>query len=121
MKEAGTVGTLGETAAADFLIRNGYSVLDRNFRTRFGEIDVIARNSKYLVFAEVKTRKKSSLAVGREYVDYRKQARLIKTAQFWLASNQTELQPRFDVIEINYSGNFDTLEINHIENAFDVS
>ena len=108
-------GARGEAAAAAYMKKKGYDVIGLNFRVRGGEIDVIAKNRKYLVFAEVKTRASGRFALAREYVTPAKQRRLILAAQLYLASNPTELQPRFDVVEI-YSG---TGEINHIENAFE--
>ena len=120
MSEVKDIGNLGEYAAAEYLKKNGYSVVERNFRTRFGEIDIIAKDRHYIVFAEVKTRKSPAFADAREYVDFRKQARLIKTAELWLASNRTVLQPRFDVLEVYYGENFEDVRINHISDAFGV-
>lgn len=108
-------GARGEQKAAEFLRKKGYEIVGLNYRVRGGEIDVIAQNHRYLVFAEVKTRASGSFALAREYVTAAKQRKLIFAAELYLASNPTKLQPRFDVIEIyNDSGS-----INHIENAFD--
>jgi len=89
------------------------------FRCRFGEIDLIARSGRYIVFVEVKTRKNDRFAAAREYVDAEKRRKLRNTAAIWLANNETELQPRFDVIEVYAkNGAFRNPIINHLEDAF---
>ncbi len=106
--------------AADFLRRKHYKLLATGYRCRFGEIDLIVCNKKYLVFVEVKLRKSDSFARACEYVDFRKQNRLRTTASVYLSQNPTELQPRFDVIEIYAPDGSDTKKplINHLEDAF---
>ena len=117
-------GKFGEAEAAKFMRNNGYQIVSMGFHSRFGEIDVIAENEEYVVFVEVKTRKNSNFAAAREYVDFRKQRRILSTAKMWLARSRTQKQPRFDVIEI-YADNIDDIRsgkghmtINHIKNAF---
>ena len=110
-----TIGDMGEHIALAHCISNGYEFVDRNYRSRYGEIDIIIKNSEYIVFAEVKTRHKNSYSTPAEAVDRRKQKRIITTAAIYLEKNPTDLQPRFDVIEIIYDKN---IHINHIENAF---
>ena len=114
-------GNLGEDYACEVLEGLGYEVLDRNFRSRFGEIDLIAVNKSFLVFAEVKLRRSDAFAMGREFVDRHKQNRLRTTAGMYLSENPTTLQPRFDVIEIYAPQGIQTVdpEINHIEDAFE--
>jgi len=113
------LGAVGENKAAVYLKREGYMIVDRNYRCRMGEIDIIARKDGYIVFVEVKARKDASFAEAREFVTYAKQQRIIKTAMFWLSDHSCELQPRFDVIEIYPSGAFlNSYKIEHIENAF---
>jgi putative endonuclease len=114
------LGRWGEQQAAEYLKKKGYEIIGLNYRCRHGEIDVIARNKKFVVFAEVKLRRSSDFAEAREFVTPAKQRRLIVTAGFWLISNQTALQPRFDVIEIYAPRGMDPnfMTINHIENAF---
>jgi len=113
-------GAWGEARAAEYLRRKGYRLVAQGYRSRFGEIDLIVRNRKYLVFVEVKLRKSADFARAREFVDLRKQDRIRTTASIYLAQNPTELQPRFDVIEIYAPDGPDTLrpEINHMEDAF---
>ena len=109
-------GSAGQATAARYLKRHGYTIVGQNYACRFGEVDIIARDSRYIVFVEVKTRKSEAFAAAREYVTVAKQARVQKAAMLWLQSNETELQPRFDVIEVIGQGL--AQKINHIENAF---
>ena len=113
-------GAWGEEKAAEYLRKKGYRLVASRFRTRFGEIDLILSNRRYLVFAEVKLRKNAEFALAREYVDRRKQERLRRSAEIYLAENPTELQPRFDVIEIYAPQGVDTAKpkIVHLEDAF---
>lgn len=113
-------GAWGEAVAADYLRKKHYELVAAGYRCRFGEIDLIVRNRKYLVFAEVKLRKSASFAKAREYVDRRKQDRIRVTASVYLSHNPTELQPRFDVIEIYAPAGSETArpEIHHLEDAF---
>lgn len=112
-----TSGPWGEEQAAGFLRNKGWRIAARNYRTRYGELDIIAENEKYLVFVEVKTRKNNHFAQAREYVTPKKQERLRITAEFWLQKNPTGLQIRFDVIEV-YGTPGGRAEIIHIEDAF---
>lgn len=114
------VGRFGEQTAADYLKKKHYKIIGLNYSCRFGEIDIIAQNKKYIVFAEVKLRKSDKFAEAKEFVTYTKQEKIIKTASLWLSQNETELQPRFDVIEIYAPEGISSksIKINHIENAF---
>lgn len=112
-------GAAGEAAAAEYLRRKNYKILAMNYRTRYGEIDIIAADGKNLLFVEVKLRRSKRFAEAREQVDRRKQIKLINTAQLWLCENETDLQPRFDVIEVYTDGDDNKIkEINHIMDAF---
>ena len=113
-------GAWGEALAAEYLRKKRYKIVASGYRSRFGEIDLIVSNRKYLVFVEVKLRKSSSFASAREYVDQRKQDKLRITASMYLSQNPTSLQPRFDVIEIYAPEGTETLhpEIYHLEDAF---
>jgi len=115
-------GKWGERVALEYLSRKGYTIIATGFRSRFGEIDIIAKNKESLTFTEVKTRKNNSFAHAREFVTKSKQRKIIATANYWLAVRTTELQPRFDVIEIYAKDGEHTVapEIIHIENAFGV-
>lgn len=113
-------GAWGEALAGEYLRSKRYQILAAGYSCRFGEIDIIARNRKYLVFVEVKLRKNAAFAEAREFVDRRKQDRLRMTASVYLAENPTNLQPRFDVIEIYAPEGIHTVhpEICHMEDAF---
>ena len=91
-----------------------------NYRCRFGEIDLIMSNRKYLVFVEVKLRKSDKFANAAEFVDRRKQDRIRTTADMYLSEFPTDLQPRFDVVEIYAPQGTDTInpKIHHLEDAF---
>ncbi len=94
------VGDEYEQRAAQFLSRRGLEVLVRNYRCRCGEIDLIARQDEYLVFVEVRARRNPRFATAAASVDYRKQQRLLRTAQFFLQRHTklAKLPCRFDVI-----------------------
>ena len=96
------LGNWGESLAAEQLEAEGYVIIARNFRCRFGEIDLIARRGGELVFVEVKLRKNASHGEGREFVTAVKQRRLLLTAEYYLAARPwaQDLQARFDVVEI---------------------
>ena len=113
-------GAWGEKLAASYLRRKRYRILATGYRCRFGEIDIIATCKDQIVFVEVKLRKSDRFAQAMEFVDYRKQSRLITTASVYLSENPTELQPRFDVIEIYAPDGTATKtpQINHLEDAF---
>ena len=111
-------GKWGEDLALSFLKQKGYTSVKRNFRSRFGEIDLIMKNNEFIVFIEVKVRKNADFAHAREFVSYKKQEKIRTTANLWLNYRNTNLQPRFDVIEIYAQNEVTKPQINHIENAF---
>ena len=113
-------GPWGEALAAEYLRKKRYTLVAAGFQSRFGEIDLIVQNKQYLVFVEVKLRKTANFAAAREFVDRRKQDKIRVTASIYLAQNPTQLQPRFDVIEIYAPEGHMTKnpEITHLEDAF---
>ena len=113
-------GAWGEALAAEYMRKKHYKLVAAGFSCRFGEIDLILSNRKYLVFAEVKLRKSSDFAAAREYVDRHKQDRIRMTASMYLSRFPTKLQPRFDVIEIYAPEGADSAKplIQHMEDAF---
>ena len=121
-----TLGNLGENIAADYLKKNGYVILERNFKfSRFGEIDIIAKHNEYICFVEVKTRTGSNFGVPSEAVDKRKQAKIRRLAQIYIkGKGLIEYDIRFDVIEILVAykeygkQEYEIKDINLIENAF---
>ena len=120
MWESKLLGAWGEAQAADYLRKKHYKLIGRNYSCRVGEIDLIAKTLRYIVFVEVKLRKNSNFAQAHEYVDRRKQDRLRMTASIYLSEHPTSLQPRFDVIEVYAPQGRDTRhpEIRHMEDAF---
>ena len=113
------LGKWGEAEAAKYLRNKKYKIIGANYKTRFGEIDIIAENKKYIVFVEVKLRKSSEYAEAFEFVTEKKQSRIRTTAEAWLAQNDTDKCVRFDVIEIYapHGVNGECI-LNHIEEAF---
>ena len=113
-------GAWGEALAAEYLRKKHYKIISSGYYSRFGEIDLIVQNRKFLVFVEVKLRKSARFAQAREFVDIRKQDRLRMTASVYLSRNPTNLQPRFDIIEIYAPEGTATVspEIIHMEDAF---
>ena len=119
MTDTKELGRFGETQAERYLRRRGYRIVETNYACRSGEIDLIARRGHYIVFVEVKLRRSANFAAAREFVTQAKQQRVIAAASLWLSRHETELQPRFDVVEVYAPGGlFGRTEINHIEDAF---
>lgn len=116
-------GKLGEDLAAEYLGKNGYKLLDRNYRSgRMGEIDIVAVQGEYLCFIEVKTRTGKLFGLPCEAVDARKQANLRKLAWAYMKHKGLEgKNARFDVVEVtgNKKGDeFINIKINVLRNAF---
>ena len=120
MGKSKIAGAWGEALAAEYLRKKRYSLVAANYHSRFGEIDLIVKDGKFLVFVEVKTRKTADFAQGREFVDRRKQDKLRMTASMYLSENPTKLQPRFDVVEIYAPQGAQTEKptITHLVDAF---
>ena len=113
------IGNFGEDKACEYLEKQGITVLKRNFHARCGEIDIIAKDGETIVFAEVKTRLSKEYGTPSEFVDFRKQEKIIQTALYFLGNDDTDM--RFDVIEVMYKiaeGVMQITEINHIKSAF---
>ena len=114
--KTGETGKLGEDAACAYLEKKGYRIVSRNYHSKDGEVDIISTLGAYLVFTEVKTRKQNTLVSGFEAVDERKRRKIYLTAVKYMAENETDLQPRFDVIVVTPKNG--RMETEHIENAF---
>lgn len=113
-------GRAGEEHAAKLLKRRGFRILERNYHSRFGEIDIIGENGQYLVFVEVKTRERNGLSDPLEAVTPAKRKRLILTAESYLMDHPTTLQPRFDVAAV-FTKAGKIVGEEYIENAFGLS
>lgn len=120
MARSKLTGSWGEALAAEYLRKKHFKPVAVGFHSRFGEIDLIVKDRKFLVFVEVKLRKSPDFAAGREYVNRSKQDRIRATASVYLSRNPTDLQPRFDVIEIYAPQGVETIDpvIEHLEDAF---
>lgn len=119
-KTSSTTGAWGETVAQEFLRYKGYTILATNFRTRFGEIDIISSNPPYIIFVEVKTRRNKAFGLPCEAVTRSKQQKILLAAQEWLQQHPSSLQPRFDVIEVyGMAKALSPPSCRHIENAFE--
>ncbi len=112
------LGNKGESFAAEYYKKLGYSITAQNYSCRGGEIDIIAENDEYIIFVEVKTRSSNSLYSPAEAVDLRKQKRLTVAAMKFLSESESEKQPQFDVFEV-YTQNERIYKVNRIENAFE--
>ena len=114
------LGLWGEEQAAGYLESRGYAILHRRYHCREGELDLVAEGKGYLCFVEVKLRKDHHLAQAREFVTPAKQRKVRIAAQYYLLDHPTQLQPRFDDIEVYAPQGRDTAqpEICHWENAF---
>lgn len=120
-ENARLVGRWGEALVAEYLRRQGYKLLATGYRCRMGEIDLIGTRNGILAFVEVKTRQDDRFGQGREFVDRRKQTRILAAArQYLLDYPLGELQPRFDVAEVLAPEGRATQEpeIYYLENAF---
>ena len=114
------LGERGEALAWNFLRKQGYELLERNFRTRFGEMDVIARKDGSLVFIEVKTRRNERFGIPAEAVDWRKRQKLTRVAQAYLQTHRLENQAaRFDVLSVTWDGTTEPVFF-LLEDAFQV-
>ena len=112
-------GVLGETYTCDYLITQGYEILSRNYTSKYGEIDIIAVNDKYIAFVEVKTRHQNPMVRPCLSVTKQKQIKIMRTAYLYLKENQIKLQPRFDISEVYLKTNSNRFHsINYIKNAF---
>ncbi len=113
------LGKSGENLAVDFLEKKGFEILFRNYKTRYGELDIICRDGEFIVFIEVRTKKHAIFGHPFDTVNWKKQGKIIRMAQMFLCmENIPGSTPcRFDVIGI-ISDNKEFPAISHIENAF---
>src|SRR5262245_59348518 len=114
------VGKAGEEAAVEFLRQQGYRILERNYRCRFGEIDLIAQDGIVLAFIEVKTRRSQAYGPAAAAVTRTKQRHLIKASQTYLMQRQKAKEVcRFDVVTVELSAQQPSIEL--IKDAFQYS
>lgn len=113
------IGLVGEELAANYIKNKGYNVLDRNYRTKLGELDIIARKQDIVIFIEVKTRTSGAYGMPSEAVNYKKQQTIRKLSQQYILYKKLDkgrFNYRFDVIEVKLIEK--RYKIVHIENAF---
>lgn len=116
LKNNKKLGNFGEDIACKYLEKNNYKILERNFFSKFGEIDIIATKNKEYIFLEVKTRSNINYGFPAEAINLSKKRHLINTAKFYIYFNCLEYKPiRFDVIEVYIK---ERIYINHIKNIF---
>ncbi|RKD34417.1 YraN family protein [Thermohalobacter berrensis] len=109
-------GIIGEKIAAKYLTKNKYKVLEKNYKNKIGEIDIIAKKDKTIIFIEVKTRKNLNYGYPYEAVNKRKRNKIINTAYCYIRQNKlNNTQYRFDIVEVYLNKKE---KINHIKNAF---
>lgn len=114
------LGKEGERLAERFLEKKGYKLLERNYRCSAGELDLVVLDRRVIVFVEVKTRTGQGFGTPFEAVEFRKQRKIIQSAQFFLAEKGLQQRDaRFDVIGVSWVGREPVVE--HIENAFELS
>lgn len=111
-----TPGKRGENLACRFLKGKGYRIIKKNFRTRFGEIDIVADDNGTVCFVEVKARSYTSFGLPEEFVDRRKQKKLVKTALAYTSSGHTDSRDmRFDIVSVDLNNG----DCRIIKDAFD--
>lgn len=115
------IGLLGEEIAARYLVSRGFSIIGRNYRRKFGEIDIIAQKGSKIHFVEVKSISRENLQEGEyrpeELVHARKIEKIRKTAEFYMFSREIELEPCIDVIAVYVSKVKKRAKIKYIENV----
>ena len=117
-----SIGNLGEEAAVKAIKKQGYKVIERNYRTKMGEIDIIAKDGEYTCFIEVRLRKNNNFGSPADTIDVRKQQKLIKTAKYYAVTKKIYDTPmRFDAVLINADakgGKLTNIKTEIIKNAF---
>ncbi|MBQ8391460.1 MAG: YraN family protein [Clostridia bacterium] len=117
-----SIGNLGEEAAVKAIKKQGYKVIERNYRTKMGEIDIIARDGEYTCFIEVRLRKNNDFGSPADTIDINKQRKIIRTAQYYAVTKKIYDTPmRFDAVLINADakgGKLTNIKTEIIKNAF---
>jgi len=118
-KSRGELARIGEDAAARYLQSRGYAILERNYRTNLGEVDIVARHGGDLVFVEVKSRTSSDSFAPAESVTRSKRDKLVKLAQLYMATRaRKEERCRFDVVEVTLNETGSVVNVRLIRGAF---
>lgn len=106
------LGFSGERKAAAYLEKQGYKIVERNYRCPFGEVDIIAERDGVLAFVEVKTRTSDYFGAPNEAVDKKRMQRYKNCVRYYFVHREIDCTVRFDIVEVTREG------VNHIENAF---
>jgi putative endonuclease len=119
-KESLNLGVQAEEKAEEFLKSNGYKIIQRNYKTRLGEIDIIAKDKDTLCFVEVKCRSSYRFGTGFEALNWRKQNQISKAALVYLKENKLlDKKARFDVVSIDNSGEAEKFGL--VKSAFELN
>lgn len=110
------LGKKGEDLAVDFLLKNGYEILERNYIFQKAEVDIIAQKEDILAIVEVKTRSTKAFGNPQDFLKPKQIQRIVKAVDNYVTSNQLDVEVRFDIIAIVKNGN--QFDIEHLENAY---
>jgi len=110
------LGTKGEHLAADYLLKNGYKILERNYTFQKAEVDIIAQKEAILAIVEVKTRSTNAFGNPQDFLKPKQIQRIVKAVDNYVTSNDLDVEVRFDIIAIVKNGNY--FDIEHLENAY---
>jgi len=116
MAQHNELGKKGEQLAVDYLLKNNYAIVERNYRFDKAEVDIIAKQKDILAIIEVKTRSTSDFGDPQDFVKPKQIQRLVKAVDEYVTENDLDVEVRFDIIAIVKSGK--TYDIEHLENAF---
>jgi len=120
MKDNKRLGDIGEKAAIEYLKKQGYRIIEINFKCKQGEIDIIAADNDTIVFVEVKTRSSDVYGQPSEAVNYYKQRKIVQVALVYLAQRKLfNWMSRFDIVEVITDHTDKIIDINLIKNAFE--
>ena len=116
MAQHNQLGIKGEQLAVDFLLKNGYDIIERNYRFDKAEVDIIAQKENILAIIEVKTRSTVDFGNPQDFVKPKQIQRLVKAVDEYVTVNELDVEVRFDIIAIVKEKN--NFVIEHLENAF---
>jgi len=120
MKDNKRLGDIGEKVAIEYLKKQGYRIIETNFKCKQGEIDIIAADNDTIVFVEVKTRSSDVYGQPSEAVNYYKQRKIVQVALVYLAQRKLfDWMSRFDIVEVITDHTDKIININLIKNAFE--
>jgi putative endonuclease len=109
-------GNAGEQLAADFLVQKGFEIVARNYRYKHAEIDLIVKKANWLIFVEVKTRTSNAFGYPEEFVDYKKERKILEGAEHYIYKIDWQFNVRYDIVSVWLRK--DQPEIVHLEDAF---